>query len=243
MVAQRVGLPADELSRRIVAESPSYVNSAARPIASQHPPKAAKSEEMTDEQRRFLWHSYREQKSQAGPARERLAYTGAFTNILTKLRARFGKTFDEQEVWRVLSDLDRHPERRHQIGIEDETSGAVQVVPDRLSPSPPVAAADVAHQVERWLSHLGPGSRSFWRLAAEFSRGRASFTFKNLSRHFGIPTATLRSYHRNSYRAIRQEKAHDPLPSLWDSQIRANVYCMSDSVREKILELTQNDPR
>ncbi len=243
VVAQALGLPADELSRRIVAESPSYVNSAAQRVASPHPPKAAKGERMTDEHRRFLWQSYREQQSQAGPARERLPYTGAFTNILTKLKARFGTTFDEQEVWSVLSDLDRHPERRRQIGIEDDTPGAVQVDPDRLPPLPPVAAADVASQVERWLAHLGPGSRSFWRLAAEFSRGRASFTFEDLSRHCGIPKATLRSYHRNSYRAIRHEEAPDPLPGLWDAQIRANVYWMADPVREKILELTQNDPR
>src|SRR5271157_4471898 len=131
VVAQALGLPADELSRRIVAESPSYVNSAAQRVASPHPPKAAKGEKMTDEHRRFLWQSYRKQQSQAGPARERLPYTGAFTNILTKLKARFGKSFDEQEVWSVLSDLDRHPERRRQIGIEDDTPGAVQVVPDR----------------------------------------------------------------------------------------------------------------
>lgn len=74
---------------------------------------------MTDEHRRSLWQYYREQQAQGGPARERLPYTGAFPNILTKLNARFGTTFDEQEVWNVLSDLDRHPEHRLQIGIEE----------------------------------------------------------------------------------------------------------------------------
>jgi hypothetical protein len=119
MAAQALGLPADELSRRIIAESPSYVNSTAERVAPPHPVKAVKGEQMADEQRRFLWQYYREQHSQGGPATERLPYTGAFTNILAKLNARFGTTFDEQEVWSVLSDLDRHPERRRQIGIED----------------------------------------------------------------------------------------------------------------------------
>jgi hypothetical protein len=104
-----------------------------------------------------------------------------------------------------------------------------------------VATADVGSQVERWLAHLGPGSRSFWRLAAEFLRDREQVTFEDLSQHYGIPTATLRSYHRNSYRAIHREEAPDPLPGQWDDRIQANVYRMPDSVRDKILELTKND--
>jgi hypothetical protein len=78
-----------------------------------------KAEPMADDHRRLLWQYYREQQAEAGPGRERLPYTGAFTNLLTRLNARFGKTFDAQEVWSVLFDLDRHPERRRQIGIED----------------------------------------------------------------------------------------------------------------------------
>jgi hypothetical protein len=78
-----------------------------------------KGEQMADEHRRALWQNNREQQSQGGPARERLPYTGVFTNILTKLNARFGTTYDEQAVWSVFSDLDRHPEHRRQIGIED----------------------------------------------------------------------------------------------------------------------------
>ena len=119
MAAQALGLPADELSRRIVAESPSYVNSAAQRIVPPRPLMVAKGEQMTDEHRRLLWQYYREQQSQGGPARERLPYTGALTNILTKLNAKFATMFDEQEVWSVLSDLDRHPESRRQIGIKD----------------------------------------------------------------------------------------------------------------------------
>ena len=102
-----------------MAESPSYVNFVAQRVT---PPEAvteANGERMSDEHRRFLWQSYREQYSQGGPARERLPYTRAFTSLLTKLNARFGTTFDEQEVWSVLSDLDRHREHRSQIGIED----------------------------------------------------------------------------------------------------------------------------
>src|SRR5207302_1935530 len=62
---------------------------------------------------------------------------------------------------------------------EEDTPGAVQVDPDRPPPLPLVAAADVASQVERWLAHLGPGSRSFWRMAAEFARDHAHFTFED----------------------------------------------------------------
>jgi hypothetical protein len=119
IAAQALGLPADELSRRIVAESRNYVNSAGQRVAPVRPLLAAKSEPMTEEHRRFLWQSYREQQAAGGPARERLPYTGAFTNLRTRLNARFGTSFDEHEVWKVLSDLDRHPERRRQLGIED----------------------------------------------------------------------------------------------------------------------------
>jgi hypothetical protein len=119
LAAQALGLSADELLQRMVAESPSYVSSAAQRVASPQPLKAVKGEQMADEHRRFLWQCYREQQAQGGPAREQLPYTGAFLNILTKLNARFGTMFDEKEAWSVLSDLDRHPERRRQIGIED----------------------------------------------------------------------------------------------------------------------------
>jgi hypothetical protein len=45
MVAQAVGLPADELSRRIFAESPSYAGSAAQRVAPPQPMQAAKGED------------------------------------------------------------------------------------------------------------------------------------------------------------------------------------------------------
>jgi len=60
LAAQALDLPADELSRRIIAESPSYGNSTAQRVAPAQPLMVANTEQMTDEQRRFLWQSYRE---------------------------------------------------------------------------------------------------------------------------------------------------------------------------------------
>jgi hypothetical protein len=102
-------------------------------------------------------------------------------------------------------------------------------------------ATSNASQVERWLAHLGPGSRSFWRKAAEFLREHESFTFDELARYYEIPMSTLRSFHRNSYRAIRNEDAPDPLSGHLDDRNQKTIYKMTNSVRDLILELTRND--
>jgi hypothetical protein len=52
IAAQALGLSADELSRRVVAESRSYVNSATQRAAPTRPVEAAKSEPMTEEHRK-----------------------------------------------------------------------------------------------------------------------------------------------------------------------------------------------
>src|ERR1700730_1189151 len=56
-----------------------------------------------------------------------------------------------------------------------------------------------------WFAHLGAGSRSFWELAARFAQNHSTFTFDDLAAEANTEKETLRSYHRNSYRAIRDE--------------------------------------
>ena len=54
----------------------------------------------------------------------------------------------------------------------------------------------------------------------------------------------LRAHHRNSYRAIRAERAPDPLKgSRWDSKRDCQVYRMPDGVRDEILHLLDLEER
>src|SRR5438552_721093 len=79
-------------------------------------------------------------------------------------------------------------------------------LPTGIAPvHPGPVAANAADHVESWLSHLGRDSRRFWRMAAEYSLTHTSFTFDELETHSGISRASLRSYHRNTYRAIKAE--------------------------------------
>src|SRR5688572_1550110 len=69
-----------------------------------------------------------------------------------------------------------------------------------LPPQPPLATTrNPEDYVEAWLDHLGPASRKFWRIAAEyFTPDRPWLTFEDLEAASQIPKASLRSYHRNS---------------------------------------------
>jgi hypothetical protein len=96
--------------------------------------------------------------------------------------------------------------------------------------------------VEKWLTRLGAGSRKFWRLAAEkAAKLNWLITFEDLEKETGIKAATLRSYHRNSYRAINDEHAPDPMPGSWSGATKRYEYAMSHAVRDRILQLTKND--
>jgi hypothetical protein len=118
---------------------------------------------------------------------------------------------------------------------------------ERPAPGPAAATAndicDSAGRVGAWLSRLGAGSRTFWRLAAGYAVDHAGFTFEDLEAASGIGRDTLRSRYRNSYRAIRGAKAPDPMPGHRDPETNLHVYSMSPEVREKILELTADGGR
>jgi hypothetical protein len=90
--------------------------------------------------------------------------------------------------------------------------------------------------IVRWFNRLGTGSRIFWERAARHSESHFEWTFDDLAES-PEDKKTLRSYHRNSYRAIKVEGAVDPLISRWDSKRDCQVYQMPDSVRDEILHL------
>jgi hypothetical protein len=93
------------------------------------------------------------------------------------------------------------------------------------------------YRVSAWFPRLGQGSRSFWERAAIYFRDHAELTFEALATSEAEKQA-LRSYHRNSYRAINAEGAPNPLESRWDYQAGHQVYRMPDAVRDAILSLT-----
>ena len=65
--------------------------------------------------------------------------------------------------------------------------------------------------------------------------------FEELARVNNLDVETLRSYHRNSYRAIHAESASDPLKGRWDYAEGHQVYEMDDIIRDEILRLTSLD--
>jgi hypothetical protein len=97
-------------------------------------------------------------------------------------------------------------------------------------------ATPVAGQVAPWFGHLGEGSRSFWQLVAQHALTNRTWTFDDLAAASGTDKETLRSYHRNSYRAIKDEGSPDPMPGDWEGN--RNVYWMADAVRDEIIQLT-----
>lgn len=122
----------------------------------------------------------------------------------------------------------------------DEVALTVETLRTRAATAgaQPSATAPVADwKIADWLGHLGEGSRSFWNIAARHAQSNPSWTFDDLAQASGIDKETLRSYHRNSYRAIRDESAPDPLASEWDATGAFNVYRMPDVVRDEILRL------
>lgn len=122
IAAQALGLAADELSRRIVAESRSYSKSlpqAPQRATSTHTVKGAKRESMTEDQQRFLWRCYQEQQNAGGPARDALPYTEDFTKLRDQLNTQFKTTYGDQEVCKALSTLDKNPKHPSRIGIDE----------------------------------------------------------------------------------------------------------------------------
>jgi hypothetical protein len=147
------------------------------------------------------------------------------------------------EAVRILTTLlPLYPEAASPEDGDDLPAG----VPVELDPPPPspltTAAGNPEDFVEAWLGHLGEGSRKFWRIAARYAVDHPLITFEDLARSSGLSRETLRSYHRNSYRAIGDEKAPDPMPGTWSQVTKRTEYSMAAAVRDKILELTEDDP-
>jgi hypothetical protein len=115
-------------------------------------------------------------------------------------------------------------------------------VPVPLAPAPPPNAPAGAWNISPWFNRLGPGSRQFWIVAAQFALTHRAWTFDDLAAASGLDKGTLRSYQRNSYRAIRAEQAPEPLGGDWDPNRQCNVYTMADVVRDEILRLSGQMP-
>jgi len=90
----------------------------------------------------------------------------------------------------------------------------------------------------QWVSRLGNKSRKFWQVASQYLLTHESFTFDDLARATRIPKASLKSMHRNSYRAIKAEIAQNPLKPRWDWPSGRNIYWMEPDVRDVLLDLT-----
>jgi hypothetical protein len=128
-------------------------------------------------------------------------------------------------------------------GNDEPPAAPVPSPPPDVPQGPAPDPLAVASFVDAWLRHLGPGSRRFWRIAAEYALNRnCNITFDDLERASNISRESLRSYHRNSYRAIKNEGALDPMPGNWDAAFGRTTYAMLEVVRDRILELTRDDP-
>jgi hypothetical protein len=107
-VAATLGLPADELTRRVIEESPSSPSriglQATVPATAQ---ETNGEEQLDEEQLEFLWNAYREEQKSGGPARDGLPYTEHFEYIRDKVNTRFNKVFDKNTLWTGLSNLAR----------------------------------------------------------------------------------------------------------------------------------------
>jgi hypothetical protein len=93
-----------------------------------------------------------------------------------------------------------------------------------------------------WFNRLGAGSKIFWDRAARHAQSHREWTFDDLAESPEDKRA-LRSFHRNSYRAIKVEGATDPLVSKWDTKRDCQVYQMPDAVRDEILHLLDLEER
>lgn len=99
----------------------------------------------------------------------------------------------------------------------------------------------IAAKVPAWLRHLGDRSREFWEVSARYLLSHPEFTFPRLEEFSNTPESSLRAMHRNSYRAIKLEKAPDPLSVERDADSGHNVYQMEPVVRDEILCMTLNN--
>lgn len=121
LVADSLGIPGDELTRRVLDGSPSSRNSeVVRALLAAGPPEKHTGE-LEDDQLQFLWKAYRAEQDAGGPAREGLPYSPHFERICGKMNAHFQKAFGRQEIWNALSNLDKTPARRRSLGLVDSS--------------------------------------------------------------------------------------------------------------------------
>ena len=97
-----------------------------------------------------------------------------------------------------------------------------------------LVAPDVS--VAEWFSLLGENSRRFWTIAARYLLNHESFTFEDLSIHSSVSVESLRSMHRNSWKAIHSKRGSNPLVSHWDGEHRRFIYTMNKHVRDEFLK-------
>jgi hypothetical protein len=118
---------------------------------------------------------------------------------------------------------------------EDATRGAVGPA---TSPAQQTTATGPANlKVAEWWGHLGSRSKEFWESAAVLLGTTGSFTFEELARATGVDKGALKAEHRNSWKAIKDESAPDPLDGKWDASRGCMVYSMKDEVRRELLRL------
>lgn len=155
-----------------------------------------------------------------------------------------------EQVWTPPVSWQERSSEMVRINLEFEDSSddlevvvaLVEHLRSRHRPTqPPEDQPATAWNVAAWYGHLGRGSRSFWEIAARHAVDNETWTFDDLETASGTDKSTLRSYHRNSYRAIRDENAPDPLTSDWDVDRECNVYQMPEAVRDEILRLIEGE--
>jgi hypothetical protein len=129
------------------------------------------------------------------------------------------------------------------IQIEDtaeDLDRAAHIIHTIRARHPEVATSDTREvartSIVGWFNRLGAGSKIFWERAARHAQSHSEWTFADLAESPEDKRA-LRSYHRNSYRAIKAEGAADPLVSKWDAKRDCQVYRMPEAVRDEILHL------
>jgi len=122
------------------------------------------------------------------------------------------------------------------VAAEKTKSPEVQKSPSSVRTVAELKAA--AKDVEAWWKHLGKKSKEFWVIAATHMLDSDSFTFEELESE-NISQGSLKSRHRNSYRAIKHEKAKEPLDQEWSWEIGKNIYVIGQPIRDRILELAQ----
>lgn len=96
---------------------------------------------------------------------------------------------------------------------------------------------ETAARIPTWFSELSSDAQDFWIASAEHLLVHPTFSFAELRRATDVRVNSLKSMHRNSYRAIHRAHSPNPLWSSWDHELQCNFYKMEPVVRDMILSL------